>query len=139
MKKNFKYGIPLLIALSLSVIPFNVSKAETIEEKDLVTYDAPDFDQLLLDDSNNIDDNLKVTNNQIENDKFMDEGDNIEVNYEQNSNNRNSNENIVERDEPETIKKYEDNENENDSSKPRNKKIDEKISNMTLDEKIVKC
>lgn len=136
MKKNFKYGIPLLIALSLSVIPFNVSKAETIEEKDLVTYDAPDFDQLLLDDSNNIDDNLKVTNNQIENDKFMDEGDNIEVNYEQNSNNRNSNENIVERDEPETIKKYEDNENENDSSKPRNKKIDEKISNMTLDEKI---
>lgn len=136
MKKNFKYGIPLLIVLSLSVIPFNVSKAETIEEKDLVTYDAPDFDQLLLDDSNNIDDNLKVTNNQIENDKFMDEGDNIEVNYEQNSNNRNSNENIVERDEPETIKKYEDNENENDSSKPRNKKIDEKISNMTLDEKI---
>ena len=136
MKKNFKYGIPLLLALSLSVIPFNVSKAETIEEKQLVTYDAPDFDQLLLDDSNNIDDNLKVTNNQIENDKFMDEGDNIEVNYEQNSNNRNSNENIVERDEPETIKKYEDNENENDSSKPRNKKIDEKISNMTLDEKI---
>ena len=136
MKKNIKYGIPLFLALSLSVIPFNVSKAETIEEKDLVTYDAPDFDQLLLDDSNNIDDNLKVTNNQIENDKFMDEGDNIEVNYEQNSNNRNSNENIVERDEPETIKKYEDNENENDSSKPRNKKIDEKISNMTLDEKI---
>ena len=122
MKKNFKYGIPLLLALSLSVIPFSVSKAETIEEKDLVTYDAPDFDQLLLDDSNNIDDNLKVTNNQIENDKFMDEGDNIEVNYEQNYNNRNSNENIVERDEPETIKKYEDNENENDSAKPRNKK-----------------
>lgn len=136
MKKNFKYGIPLLLALSLSVIPFSVSKAETIEEKDLVTYDAPDFDQLLLDDSNNIDDNLKVTNNQIENDKFMDEGDNIEVNYEQNYNNRNSNENIVERDEPETIKKYEDNENENDSAKPRNKKIDDKISNMTLDEKI---
>lgn len=136
MKKNIKYGIPLLLTLSLSVIPFNVSKAETIEEKQLVTYDVPDFDQLLLDDSNNIDHNLKVTNNQIENDKFMDEGDNIEVNYEQNSNNRNSNENIVERDEPETIKKYEDNENENDSAKPRNKKIDEKISNMTLDEKI---
>ena len=136
MKKNIKYGIPLFLVLSLSVIPFNVSKAKTIEEKDLVTYDAPDFDQLLLDDSNNIDDNLKVTNNEIENDKFMDEGDNIEVNYEQNYNNRNSNENIVERDEPETIKKYEDNENENDSAKPRNKKIDDKISNMTLDEKI---
>ena len=64
MKKNFKYGIPLFLALSLSVIPFNVSKAETIEEKELVTYDAPDFDQLLLDDFNN--QNLEVSNYAIE-------------------------------------------------------------------------
>lgn len=131
MKKNFNYGIPLLLALSLSIIPFNVSKAEAVEEKELVTYDAPDLDKLLLNDSNNIDDNLKVSNDQIENDKFMDEGDNIKVEYEQSSD-----ENIVERDQSNIIKNYEDDESKDVSTKPRNKKIDKKISNMTIDEKI---
>ncbi|WP_049944458.1 glycoside hydrolase family 3 protein [Anaerococcus provencensis] len=134
MKKNFKYGIPLFLALSLSVIPFNVSKAETIEEKQLVTYDAPDFDQLLLDDFNN--QNLEVSNYAIESEKYFDDGDDLIVEEEHVDNSESSKENLEEKDALENNTNYkvqEDNENPN---KPRNKKIEEKISNMTLDEKI---
>lgn len=134
MKKNFKYGIPLLLALSLSIIPFNVSKAETIEEKELVTYDEPDFDQLLLDDFNN--QNLEVSNYAIESEKYFDDGNDLIVEEEHIDNSESSKENLEEKDALENDIKYkvqEDNENPN---KPRNKKIEEKISNMTLDEKI---
>lgn len=134
MKKNFKYGIPLFLALSLSVIPFNVSKAETIEEKQLVTYDAPDFDQLLLDDFNN--QNLEVSNYAIESEKYFDDSDGLIVEEEHVDNSESSKENLEEKDALENNTNYKVQEDNENSNKPRNKKIEEKISNMTLDEKI---
>lgn len=134
MNKNFKFGISLMFALSISVIPFNVSKAEATEENELVTYESPNFDQLLLDDDSNED--LKVSNFAIENDKYLDDGDDLIVEEEHVDNSESSKENLEEKDVLENNTNYkvqEDNENPN---KPRNKKIDEKISNMTLDEKI---
>ena len=134
MNKNFKFGISLMFALSISVIPFNVSKAEATEENELVTYESPNFDQLLLDDDSNED--LKVSNFAIENDKYLDDGDDLIVEEEHVDNSESSKENLEEKDALENNTNYkvqEDNENPN---KPRNKKIDEKISNMTLDEKI---
>lgn len=134
MNKNFKFGISLMFALSISVIPFNVSKAEATEENELVTYESPNFDQLLLDDDSNED--LKVSNFAIENDKYLDDGDGLIVKEEHVDNSESSKENLEEKDVLENNTNYkvqEDNENPN---KPRNKKIDEKISNMTLDEKI---
>lgn len=134
MNKNFKFGISLMFALSISVIPFNVSKAEATEENELVTYESPNFDQLLLDDDSNED--LKVSNFAIENDKYLDDGDGLIVKEEHVDNSESSKENLEEKDVLENNTNYkvqEDNENPN---KPRNKKIDDKISNMTLDEKI---
>ena len=134
MNKNFKFGISLMFALSISVIPFNVSKAEATEENELVTYESPNFDQLLLDDDSNED--LKVSNFAIESDKYLDDGDGLIVKEEHVDNSESSKENLEEKDALENNTNYkvqEDNENPN---KPRNKKIDEKISNMTLDEKI---
>ena len=134
MNKNFKFGISLMLALSISVIPFNVSKAEATEGNELVTYESPNLDQLLLDDDSNED--LKVSNFAIESDKYLDDGDGLIVKEEHVDNSESSKENLEEKDALENNTNYkvqEDNENPN---KPRNKKIDDKISNMTLDEKI---
>lgn len=134
MNKNFKFGISLMLALSISVIPFNVSKAEATEGNELVTYESPNLDQLLLDDDSNED--LKVSNFAIENDKYLDEGDDLIVENEQIDNSESSEEDLEQKDESENDSNYNVEENNENPNKPRNKKIEEKISNMTLDEKI---
>lgn len=133
MSKNHKFGISLLLALSISFIPFGVSKAETMEEKELVTYESVNLDQLLLNDDSYEEDNLNVSDSVIENDDYAGEGDKVSYEFEQISNDDSAKENFGEEN-LEDNKEYKA--NEESSTEPKNKKIEEKISHMTLDEKI---
>ena len=138
MSKDYKFGISLLLALSISFVPFGVSKAETMEENELVTYESANLDQLLLNDDSYEEYNLNVSDSVIENDDYAAEGDKASYELEQISNDESTNddskkENLNKEDLEDNI---EYKANEESSNEPKNKKIEEKISHMTLDEKI---
>lgn len=138
MSKDYKFGISLLLALSISFVPFGVSKAETMEENELVTYESANLDQLLLNDDSYEEYNLNVSDSVIENDDYAAEGDKASYELEQISNDESTNddskkENFNKEDLEDNI---EYKANEESSNEPKNKKIEEKISHMTLDEKI---
>ena len=114
MNKNYHYGLTLFLALGISLAPNNLVHASDDANKEVIEYDAQNLDDILNQSAtDSTEDTLTLENNNLDNQDFKTE---------------NSNEFKPEK---EVVK-----EDTSTKSIAKDKKIEDKIANMTLDEKI---
>lgn len=114
MNKNYHYGLTLFLALGISLAPNNLVHASDDANKEVVEYDAQNLDDILNQSAtDSTEDTLTLENNNLDNQDFKIE---------------NSSEFKPEK---EVVK-----EDTSTKSIAKDKKIEDKIANMTLDEKI---
>lgn len=114
MKKNYHYGLTLFLALGISLAPNNLVHASDDANKEVIEYDAQNLDDVLNQSAtDSAEDTLTLENNSLDNQDFKTE---------------NSSEFKPEK---EVVK-----EDTSTESIAKDKKIEDKIANMTLDEKI---
>lgn len=114
MKKNYHYGLTLFLALGISLAPNNLVHASDDAKKEVIEYDAQNLDDVLNQSAtDSTEDTLNLESNNLDNQDFKTE---------------NSSEFKPEK---EVVK-----EDTSTKSIAKDKKIEDKIANMTLDEKI---
>lgn len=114
MKKNYHYGLTLFLALGISLAPNNLVHASDDANKEVIEYDAQNLDDVLNQSAtDSTEDTLNLESNNLDNQDFKTE---------------NSSEFKPEK---EVVK-----EDTSTKSIAKDKKIEDKIANMTLDEKI---
>lgn len=114
MNKNYHYGLTLFLALGISLAPNNLVHASDDANKEVIEYDAQNLDDILNQSAtDSTEDTLTLENNNLDNQDFKTE---------------NSSEFKPEK---EVVK-----EDTSTKSIAKDKKIEDKIANMTLDEKI---
>lgn len=114
MKKNYHYGLTLFLALGISLAPNNLVHASDDANKEVIEYDARNLDDVLNQSAtDSTEDTLTLENNNLDNQDFKIE-------------------NASEfKPEKEVVK-----EDTSTKSIAKDKKIEDKIADMTLDEKI---
>lgn len=114
MNKNYHYGLTLFLALGISLAPNNLVHASDDVNKEVIEYDAQNLDDILNQSAtDSTEDTLTLENNNLDNQDFKTE---------------NSSEFKPEK---EVVK-----EDTSTKSIAKDKKIEDKIADMTLDEKI---
>lgn len=114
MNKNYHYGLTLFLALGISLAPNNLVHASDDTNKEVIEYDAQNLDDILNQSAtDSTEDTLTLENNNLDNQDFKTE---------------NSSEMKPEK---EVVK-----EDTSTKSIAKDKKIEDKIADMTLDEKI---
>ena len=114
MNKNYHYGLTLFLALGISLAPNNLVHASDDANKEVIEYDAHNLDDILNQSAtDSTEDTLTLENNNLDNQDFKTE---------------NSSEFKPEK---EVVK-----EDTSTKSIAKDKKIEDKIADMTLDEKI---
>lgn len=114
MNKNYHYGLTLFLALGISLAPNNLVHASDDTNKEVIEYDAQNLDDILNQSAtDSTEDTLTLENNNLDNQDFKTE---------------NSSEFKPEK---EVVK-----EDTSTKSIAKDKKIEDKIADMTLDEKI---
>lgn len=114
MNKNYHYGLTLFLALCISLAPNNLVHASDDANKEVIEYDAQSLDDILNQSAtDSTEDTLTLENNNLDSQDFKTE---------------NSSEIKPEK---EVVK-----EDTSTKSIAKDKKIEDKIADMTLDEKI---
>ena len=112
MNKNFKYGVSLLLALGISLAPSTIANASENISENVIEYDASNIDDIFT---------SEISDEDVE--ELQVEDQNLETeDYKADNKAQSKDENQVA--------------SSSQQTKTRDKKIEDKISKMTLDEKI---
>ena len=112
MNKNFKYGVSLLLALGISLAPSTLAYASDTLSENVIEYDASSIDDVFT---------AEISDDDVE--KLQVEDQNLETKDYKADNKTQS------KDEKQIV-------SSSQQTKTKDKKIEDKISKMTLDEKI---
>lgn len=120
MNKKVRLKVALLLAIGISITPCINSHAADVNEENVLEYDADNLDDIFNQENDpEVEEELEIDDELIENDQFKTENSDVDKKEDKQS---------IENDK--SVSKNEE------THKEKNKKIEDKISNMTLDEKI---
>lgn len=120
MNKKVRLKVALLLAIGISITPCINSHAADVNEENVLEYDADNLDDIFNQENDpEVEKELETDDELIENDQFKTENSDVDKKEDKQS---------IENDK--SVSKNEE------THKEKNKKIEDKISNMTLDEKI---
>ncbi|WP_394011635.1 glycoside hydrolase family 3 protein [Anaerococcus cruorum] len=130
MNKKYRYGVALLLALGIGTLPNNIALASETNEQAVIEYDAQNLDDVFSqdveefakDNEQTSEENTPIEEENLENQAYKAE---------------NASESTTKNEDVSTSEISTNNiDRKNDNNKPRDKKIEDKIAKMTLDEKI---
>ena len=120
MDKKVRLKVALLLAIGISITPCINSHAADVNEENVLEYDADNLDDIFNQENDpEVEEELEIDDELIENDQFKTENSDVDKKEDKQS---------IENDKSVSKNK--------ETHKEKNKKIEDKISNMTLDEKI---